>query len=345
MTSAEQFYEQLDSVAALEKLIGQPEDADFDCKEWSSSLNARRGSLAKAACGFTNATGGVIIIGMKASGRGSDTPDVVRSFAPVHDRMAVASEALDIILKFVEPGIEGVRWKDIPGDGEKAGFVVIHVPTSAGAPRRSKCDWRFYVRIATGTLPMEYFQIEDRFGKRPHPMLKLHLEPQPIQNGHGYRANTPLRLLKFALSNEGRGIAKFPGIRFRRFNGLFNDEFGIDGNSGFGIPPRASEPDWLVFRGGVDDVIYPGETRLVGKLGQLATNKGERGIAPEGVVVNRFDRMATLWVCEQANLEFEISAEDSETKSGVYQLQADSLTVESPVHHRQPKNPRGSTWS
>jgi len=109
----------------------------------------------------------------------------VQGLVPLENRRAVASEVLDIILKFVEPGIEGVRVKDIPFE-ELSGFVVAFIPASDGSPRRSKQDWRFYVRIASGTLPMEYFQIEDRFGKRPSPRLEPVIRPQPIQHGHGF---------------------------------------------------------------------------------------------------------------------------------------------------------------
>lgn len=343
-TSAERLFEQLDSVASLEALIGKPEDSDFDCKEWPTRTDAQRGTIAKAACGFSNATGGVIIIGLKAAGRGADNPDVVEGLKPVKDRMAVASEALDIILKFVEPGIEGIRWKGIANDeSDKSGFVIIYVPASDGAPRRSKIDWRFYVRIASGTLPMEYFQIEDRFGKRPFPDLRIHVEPRPVQGRHGFYS-TPLRLLTFGLRNEGRGIAKFPGIRFRR-NEIVRDDMGIDGNGGFGIPPRASESDWIVFRGGVDDVIYPMETRMIGNLVQIAINRGERGIAPVGVVATRFDEVETAWVCDAIGLEFEISAEGIETKTGIYQLESDTFTVRSKARlHSRPNIP-GSPWS
>ena len=98
---------------ALQALVGKPEDADFDCKDWPARQDDARRVIAKAACGFTNATGGVIVIGVKASGAGANTPDVVRSLAPVADRHAVASAALDIILQSVEPGIEGVKIKTI----------------------------------------------------------------------------------------------------------------------------------------------------------------------------------------------------------------------------------------
>lgn len=326
-TNAERFYRRITSLEAVRALIGQPEDADFDCKEWPIRSDAARATIAKAACGFTNATGGVIVIGLKASGRGAETPDVVQSLAPVADRKAVASEALDIILKFVEPGIEGIKVKTIPDGGSKtSGFVLIFVPATESAPRRSTVDWRFYVRIASGTLPMAFFQVEERFGRRPLPRLTLHIEALQMMQRWGY-TNEPLRHLLFGLRNDGRGIAKFPGVRFKRSTNVRRDDLGIDGNCGFGIPPRASEPDWIVFRGGVDDVIYPGETRLIGKLIQVAKHKGDRGIPPVGQVAVRFESAERLFVCEAIELEYEISAEGIAIQTGISQLAEDSLTL------------------
>jgi len=326
-TNAERFYEQMDSLQALNGLIGQPEDADFDCKQWLRA-DAVRGSIAKAACGFTNATGGVIVVGVKASGRGADVADVVQSLDPVVDRENVASQALDIILKFVEPGIEGIRVKTIPSAASGvAGFVLIFIPASDGAVRRSKVDWRFYVRIASGTVPMEYFQVEERFGRRPHPRLSIQIEPEQMVKSYGYNQN-PLRHILFGLKNDGRGIAKFPGIRFAQSTNLGRDNFGLDGNGGTGLPWRPSESGWIVFRGGVDDVIYPGETRLIGKLVQSAVNKGDKGIFSPGQPFLGFHRAERLWVCEAMAIEYEISCEGLATQKGVCQLNEDSLSIE-----------------
>jgi len=69
-TSAECFYKKLSSAQAVRALIGKSEDADFDCRESATRRNDVRKIIAKAACGFANATGGVIVIGLKASGAG-----------------------------------------------------------------------------------------------------------------------------------------------------------------------------------------------------------------------------------------------------------------------------------
>lgn len=118
LTNAERLYKQLSSLRAVQSLVGKPEDADFDCKEWPTRQDDARRVIAKAACGFANATGGVIVIGVKASGAGANAPDIVRSLAPVADRHAVASTALEIILQSIEPGTEGIR---IAVQGQRSG--------------------------------------------------------------------------------------------------------------------------------------------------------------------------------------------------------------------------------
>ena len=330
-TNTERFYKQLSSVRALQALIGKPENADFDCKEWPARQDDARRIIAKAACGFTNATGGVIVIGVKASGAGANTPDVVRSLASVADRHAVASAALDIILQSVEPGIEGIRTKTIAeGKSKPSGFVLLFVPASDGPPRRSKVDGRFYMRIASGTLPMEFFQVEERFGRRPLPRLSLTIEVSNMMMDPPGHDGGAIRRLFFGLTNDGRGMAKFPGVRFKRSNAVRLDNFGIDGNMGFGLPLRPSEPEWIVFRGGVDDVIYPGETRLIGKLIQTAAHKGDRGIPPKlapGQFATGFTQAERLFECEALDLEYEISAEGTATQSGVYTLQQDEFRL------------------
>ncbi|MGD1062482.1 MAG: ATP-binding protein [Terracidiphilus sp.] len=331
LTNAERFYKQLSSLRALTALVGKPEDADFDCKVWPARPDDARRVVAKAACGFANATGGVIVIGVKASGAGADTPDVVRALAPVGDRHAVASAALEIVLQSVEPGIEGIRTKTIPdGKSRPSGFVLLFVPASEGPPRRSKIDGRFYLRVASGTLPMEFFQIEERFGRRPLPKLGLVMDVSNMMMDPPGHEGGAIRRLVFGLKNDGRGMAKFPGIRFKRSRAVRLDNYGIDGNTGFGLPPRPSEPEWIVFRGGVDDVIYPGETRLIGKLIQTAVHKGDRGIPPKpapGQFAAGFRQAERHFVCEALDLEYEISAEGTVTQKSAYKLAEDELPL------------------
>jgi predicted HTH transcriptional regulator len=173
-TRAEALYGSLQNASAIKGLINETEDAHLDCKEWPSKDEEAQKMLAKAVCGLANAEGGVLVIGMKAESRPKDEPDVISAPAPVHDVAMVKSRVLNLVGNLVEPGVAGVNAKEVrDGKGAKAGFVVVLVPPSDGPPHRSRKDWKFYQRIGSGTFPMEYFQIEEKFSRRPHPRLKL----------------------------------------------------------------------------------------------------------------------------------------------------------------------------
>lgn len=303
---AEQLFGQLKTAAQVRSLIGQSEDIHFDCKEWPPNDNDQQKVFAKAACGLTNAEGGVLVIGMRARSGAKGEPDLVMSDAPVKDTNAVRSRVLDLVGQLVEPGIEGVIAHPVnDSESDKSGFVVVYIPESDGPPRRSRKDSRFYLRIGSGTFPMEYFQIEERFGRGPHPKLELHLEIEG-KEASIFDPNVMHRRFVLGLTNSGRGTAKFPSIRYHRSSDLFVDPDGIDGNRGFGLPQRPSEAEWTAFRGGVDEVIYPGETRKIAKLFQEGVNRGMEGIPVQAGPRRWSDN---LWAFKAIGFECEISCE------------------------------------
>jgi len=270
---AEHLYSQLQDRAGVLKLIGEPEDSHLDCKQWPANEQDAQKMLAKAASGLTNADGGVLVIGMVAGSVRAGEPDVVTKAEPVLDTSVVRSKVLGIIHDLVEPGILGLEAIEVSdGPSGTTGFVVVLIPKSEGSPRRSRKENKtgFYQRIGSATQHMEYWQIEDMFGKRPHPKLGLHLEEVPTRTFMGADNHLPARSFAFGLVNSGLGIAKFPGIRFKDDIGLKTEIPGLNGLGGFGIPKRPSEDHWFAYRGGVDDVIYPGETRIIGYMYQYA---------------------------------------------------------------------------
>jgi hypothetical protein len=108
---------------------------------------------------------------------------------------------------------------------------------------------------------MEYFQIADLFGKRHRPLLELHLVEKPLE-GTGAR----YRPFELGITNPGRAIAKYPGLRNRNLKGL--PRTMVLQNNDFGLPLRTPDGDWFIFGGGINHVIYPGETLLVAKFQQ-----------------------------------------------------------------------------
>lgn len=123
----------------------------------------------------------------------------------------------------------------------------------------------------------------------------------------------PGRWFVIGVSNEGLGIAKFPSIRFKR--SLINiSQYGLDGNGGFGLPLSPSESQWIVFRGGADDVIYPQETRKVLKVWQTGSNVDADGL-PYPTIFLTAGRPHTSWVFRPMTFKCDISCEGVPTIS------------------------------
>src|SRR5438034_9889642 len=109
----EKLFNQLQTPASVKGLIGQSEDVHFDCKEWPAGDSDAQKVLAKAACGLTNAEGGVLVVGMKARAMTKEEPDLVDSVSPVPNTSAVKSRILDLTGQLVEPGLESRQATEI----------------------------------------------------------------------------------------------------------------------------------------------------------------------------------------------------------------------------------------
>ena len=264
MPTPPELFESLNKPEAVRALIGQTEDLHLDCKVWPSRDDDAQKMIAKSACGFANADGGVIVFGLVAkAGPNKDDPDEIQSVQPITDTSKVKPRIQELIGQLIEPGIRGVRVAEVNDPaGSKSGFMTVLIPASDGLPCRSRKDWKFYQRISSGTYPMEYFQIADMFGKRHRPVLELHLIEGPIVNTDSDR----YRPFEIGITNSGRAIAKYPSLRYKNIKGL--PRIVVLQNSDFGLPLRTAQTEWLIFGGGMDHVIYPAETLLVSKLHQ-----------------------------------------------------------------------------
>jgi hypothetical protein len=135
--------------------------------------------------------------------------------------------------------------------------VVVLVPESEDSPRRSKVSKEFYIRIGPTTVPMAYFLIADRFGRRPHPRLRVDVTHETFfQNLE--------RTFAVSVINDGRGLARFPAVRYQRIGGLelANVMRGQAPIWGF----SDANPEWSSFRGDANDVVYPGEMLRIATL-------------------------------------------------------------------------------
>jgi hypothetical protein len=266
MLPHQELFQRLQDVAEIRRLIGRTEDLHLDCKLWPQDDVAAQKMLAKALCGFANAEGGVIVFGLDArSGQTKYDPDVIQKAVPVADALYVKSRVEGLIGDLVEPRLQGVLVTALADNqGSKEGFVVINVPPTDGSPCRSIKGRDFYQRIASGTYPMEYFQIADMFGRRHRPSLSLYVKEGAIR-GESMGAMVPCREFIIGIENSGRALAKFPSMRFKT-SGARLDNFGIDGNGRVGLPQLPTDYEYTVFAGGADHVIHPGTVLQVTKV-------------------------------------------------------------------------------
>jgi hypothetical protein len=77
------------------------------------------------------------------------------------------------------------------------------------------------------------------------------------------------RTIRITLRNEGRGLARFPAVRYQKFGNLTIPNV----MSGLALPLWAvshADDEWSSFRGGANDVVYPGETLNIATLVQTS---------------------------------------------------------------------------
>ncbi len=265
MNLPESLFEKFQSLSEIQGLIGKTEDLILDFKEWPQRDDEQQRMLANAFSGFSNANGGVLLIGVEARSKGKDDPDVVQSLKPVPDAVAVKAKIENLVGNLIEPPSPGIRVAHVldspPNTG---GYVLIYIPETDGPPVRSRKHRDFFVRVSAGTLPLEYFQLLDMFGRRQRPVLSLWAALGRIRSEVG--ANYSEREFVLGIEYSGRAIARFPSLRFTVMPGINLASNGLGGTGKWGLPLRATSEGTMLFGGGADDVVFPGTHLEVVKL-------------------------------------------------------------------------------
>jgi hypothetical protein len=264
MTNAEQIFGQIiaKGFEALRKFVEdkEPESEWLDFKEKVDASNGKlsdgdKENFAKALSGFLNASGGVLIFGIKGKNR-------AESFDKILEISVFEEEINSFLPKTVSPLPQGVQLKNIlDGPGQDEGYLVIYIPQSENPPHQvvinSKAiQYRYYKRSGDNTVPMSHYELEDLFGRRPHPKPTL-IARVFYKGSINNRKNFSIDI---GIKNEGRGILKYPCLRILKADGQNFDEYGIDGNRNSGLPKYLSWVDGSqvpFFIGGADHVIPP----------------------------------------------------------------------------------------
>lgn len=181
--------------------------------------------FSRALSGFANSDGGVLVWGIE-----TDKEERASKLKPISSVVDFEARLKKSLLNAVQPFVDGVQIVAILEEGAGGdGYVKVLVPRSEKTPHRAlRADREYFRRSTEGFYRLEHFDLEDAFGRRPHPALTFiaTLAPRPA-------GDDPFEDVHLGLLNEGRGIAKYPGftLEFSADVLIASTSRGINNNS------------------------------------------------------------------------------------------------------------------
>jgi hypothetical protein len=243
MATAElrEFFESLGSEDDLRQLVatGQQEHLHLEFKQKGD----RRGPelherdafhFSRALSGFANSDGGVLLWGIK-----TDRNERAIALKPITDCFGFQGVLKKSLLHAVQPSVDGVLVDVILSDNEEsAGYVRCLIPPSDAAPHRAMLAGReYYKRSTEGFYRLEHFDLEDLFGRRPTPDLRLRATVKPTGRSFGTPMGEKVTgIVIIAIENAGRGAARAPYLVLEPKSKHQIWEYGVDGNRREGLP-------------------------------------------------------------------------------------------------------------
>lgn len=213
-----------------------------------------RRNFAKALSGFANSSGGLIIWGVEArkNPQGIDCAVGKREITNLRLFLAKLNEFTG---NFISPIVEGVVHKEIKTESDK-GYAVTLVPVSSAGPHMAKAgEDRYYKRSGDGFYRMEHFDLEDMFGRRPHPKLVTRLKKGfPIASDPYPK---PKWQIIFDIVNAGRGTAKLIALEFVYTMGMSYGSSNFGWNGAFGVFDPETQEGNFIFQLPSDRVLHP----------------------------------------------------------------------------------------
>jgi hypothetical protein len=307
-TNAEAFFLSLKKAADVEQLIGTAEDLYFDAKTLANesfSASSDQGALSKTISAFSNADGGVIVYGLEAK-KDAHGRDVVQCAKPLGDPALVQSKILGLVGQLIQPPVESVLVESRKKKS-KQGYVLVFVPPSDSGPHRARPQGSYYRRHGSSSLPMEHYELEEMFGRRRHPQLDLYWQIKPRASTEHNTNNAAVIVI--GLRNNGRGIAKYPGLLLK---GCTQWHWGYDGIGNFGLPRLpASDPRHIHYGASVERVIHPGVEHAVTAITHPFVMGAQLG---EPTVT-----------CNDLTVAYEIYAEDMPTVVSTLRISSDEI--------------------
>jgi len=241
-------------------------------------------NFAKALSGFANSNGGIIIWGVEAKKNENDV-DCAQAKKPIKNVKQFLNKLNEFTGIAANPIVEGVIHKEILEDTD-TGYIKTLVPYSDSGPHMAKLsEDRYYKRSGDSFYKMEHYDIEDMFGRRKKPILRLKYKFVDMQYLGENRIKVDIQLI---IENLGRGSAKAPFLSLEKPSNWNFSEYGVDGDRNFGlplIPENRNTFKGCKFGNSNDILIHPNTQLPVTNLRRIFS-KGEEFPQMDGIKIN-----------------------------------------------------------
>src|SRR5450631_851807 len=171
-----------------------------------------RKMLAAAICGFANAEGGLLIVGVETKKTdGVDTAFAKRPVKNLNRFRRVVTAALPEMLSPQHNGVSLIPIADDPDDNQ--GFLLIDVPPSDNRPHMSVAEKRYFRRGSDGTRVLDHAEIRELMFATREGVMEINWD---IQGG---AASGDLRYqlhIVLTLRNVGRVPVVAPYVRLKK---------------------------------------------------------------------------------------------------------------------------------
>jgi len=134
---------------------------EFKTLSSNGSLNRDdRKMIAKAICGFANAEGGLLIIGVETTK--IDGVDAAFDFRPVHNLSRFRSLVTAAIPELLSPQHSSISVHSIMApSGSDEGYILIKIPPSENRPHMSISEQRYFRRGSDGTRVLLHGEVRE----------------------------------------------------------------------------------------------------------------------------------------------------------------------------------------
>lgn len=159
---------------------------------------------------FANSDGGVQIWGVKTKRSPNDRATELK---PITQVEVFANNLMNYLKDAVIPSVDNVVIVPIFENKRlQTGYVKILIPASDKTPHRSMATREYYKRNMNGKYPLEHFDLEDMFGRRQKPYLRLLFTPKEITLLNSKQADTEGylsdKIFIVYLNNDGRSLGR-----------------------------------------------------------------------------------------------------------------------------------------